>query len=170
MTCDVEMENPSTCVIDDEDAVEHTEVDCWNREEVHRSDGLPMISKEREPTIGWRGMPRSSFHPAGNGSLGDIEPEHEKLAMDSRRAPRRIFINHPEDHVSNFLRDSFPPKRAAGSGDRTPIKGESYSVPPDHSVRGHDDQGLFPIGPEPSRKNPEELIERSNSWPRMLAL
>jgi hypothetical protein len=42
-------------------------------------------------------------------------------------------------------------------------------VPPDYSVRGHDDQGLFPTGPEPSRKNPEELIERSNSWPRTLA-
>lgn len=29
-----------------------------------------------------------------------------------------------------------------------PIEGESCSVPSDHSVRGHDDQGVFPIGPE----------------------
>jgi hypothetical protein len=29
---------------------------------------------------------------------------------------------------------------------------------------------LFPSGPEPSRKNPEELIERSNPWPGTLAL
>jgi hypothetical protein len=34
-------------------------------------------------------------------------------------------------------------------------------VPSNHSVWGHDDQGLFPAGPEPLRKDPEELIERS---------
>ena len=43
-------------------------------------------------------------------------------------------------------------------------------MPSDHSVRGHNNQRLFPGGPEPSRKNPEEFIERSNPWPGTLAL
>jgi hypothetical protein len=34
----------------------------------------------------------------------------------------------------------------------------------------HDDQGLFPLGPESLRKNPEELIERINPRPGTLAL
>src|ERR1700675_689331 len=79
-------------------------------------------------------------------------------------------MNHPEDQLPNFLRDLFPPKHEACTGDGAPIEGESCSVPPDYSVRCHDDQGLFPTGPEPPRKNPEDLIERSNSWPRTLAL
>jgi hypothetical protein len=60
MTLNVEVEYPSTGVIDDGEAVEHTEVDCWNREEVHRSDGFPMISKAfmtlccTLPTDRWR--------------------------------------------------------------------------------------------------------------------
>ena len=90
--------------------------------------------------------------------------------MYARRSPRWIFANHPEDQVSNLFGDSLPAEHAVRSGDRAPIEGESCSVPPDHSVRGHDDQGLFPTGPEPSRKNPEELIERSNPWPGTLAL
>ena len=81
--------------------------------------------------------------------------------MDAWRAPRSIFINHPEDQVSSFLRDSLPPKHMACSGDRAPIEGESCSVPPNHSVRSHDDQGSFPAGPKHSCKNPEELIERA---------
>src|SRR6202030_2121144 len=45
MTCNVEMENPSTGVIDDEEAVEDTEGDCWNCEEIHRGNGFPMIAQ-----------------------------------------------------------------------------------------------------------------------------
>jgi hypothetical protein len=43
-------------------------------------------------------------------------------------------------------------------------------VPSDHGLWTHNNEGLFPSGPEPSRKNPEEFIERSNPWPGTLAL
>ena len=45
-------------------AIEYTEGDRGGREEIHRSDGFPVISKKGEPTFGRFGIPRSSFHPA----------------------------------------------------------------------------------------------------------
>jgi hypothetical protein len=143
--CDVDVQDPSTVVTDDEEAVENTEGDRWNREEVHRSDGFPMISKEGEPTFGWLGIPRSSFHPAGDRSLGEIKTEHEKLAMDARRAPGWILNNHPEDQLPNLLRRLFSPNLRPDFGDQSPIRAETCSVPPDDSFGRNDDEGLFPL-------------------------
>jgi len=43
--------------------------------------------------------------------------------------------------------------------DGLPVEGKSSSMPADHRLRGHDDQGLFPFGPKPSRQDLEQLIE-----------
>ena len=37
----------------------------------------------------------------------------------------------------------------------------------DHRLRVDHDKYLFPLGPEPSRQNPEELIEGNQLRPRM---
>jgi hypothetical protein len=97
MLRDVEVQDAPTVVTDDEEAVEHTEGSRWNREEIHRSDSFPMISKEGEPTFGWLGIPWHSFHPAGDRSLRDIKAKHEEFAMDARGTPRCVFGDHPEN-------------------------------------------------------------------------
>ncbi len=56
--CDVDMQDPSTVVTDDEEAVEHTERDRWNREEVHRSG----TNNPRPRKSQWNAM--SIRHPA----------------------------------------------------------------------------------------------------------
>src|SRR5229473_6087571 len=71
-----------------------------------------------------------SLHPAGNRSLGNIKPEHEKLAMDSRCSPARILGGHRKDQISNLLRNSFLARRFPDSGDYAPIQTEARSVPP----------------------------------------
>src|ERR1019366_693340 len=95
---------------------------------------------------------------------------HSEFTVDSRRAPRWILANHPENQVSNFLRHSFPPKHMACSRNRAPIKGESCSMPSDHSARGGHEQSLFPTEPEPLRENPEELFEHGKARSRVLSL
>ena len=170
MTCNIKVENSPTVMTDHKKAVEKAKCYGRNSEEIHSGDGFTMVSQEREPTLGWFGIPRRASHPTRDGSLGNIEPEHLEFAMDARCTLGWVLLDHTEDQIANFFRDCLPAKHAACSGDRTPIEGESCQVPPDHSVRGHDDQRLFPSGPKPLRKNPEELIERSNPWPGTLAL
>src|SRR5208282_6650949 len=52
MLCDVEMQDTSPTVADDEEAIEHAEGDSWNREEVHGRNRFPVVSKEGEPPFG----------------------------------------------------------------------------------------------------------------------
>src|SRR5215510_16458885 len=40
------------------------------------------------PKQGWLGISRRPPHPAGDGSLGDLEAQHQQFAVNARRAPR----------------------------------------------------------------------------------
>jgi hypothetical protein len=82
---------------------------------------------------------------AGDRSLGEIKTEHEKLAMDARRAPGWILNNHPEDQLPNLLRRLFSPNLRPDFGNQSPIRAETCSVPPDDSFGRNDDEGLFPL-------------------------
>jgi len=103
MLGDVEVQDPSTVMTNDEETVQHAERDCRDGEEVHRRNGFPVISQKREPTSGWLRVSRCVFHPAGDRSLRNIETQHEKLAVDARCSPGRILRDHPEDQIPNFL-------------------------------------------------------------------
>jgi hypothetical protein len=51
MLGDVEVQDASTAVADDEEAV-HAERDRWHGEEVHGRNRFPMVSKVGEPAFG----------------------------------------------------------------------------------------------------------------------
>jgi hypothetical protein len=159
MPGDVEVQNASTTMSDDKEAMQHTGSDRWHGEEVHRRDGFPVISKKGEPPLRRFGISRGTPHPTGDRSPRDIKTEHEKFTMDAWRAPRRILNNHPEDQLSNLLRRLSSPSLCPRSGDQTPVQAETGSVPPDHRFRVDHDKRLFPPGPEPSRQDPKKLIE-----------
>ena len=48
MSCDVEVQDLSTIMTDHEEAIQQAECDGWDREEVHRRDGFPVITKKSE--------------------------------------------------------------------------------------------------------------------------
>lgn len=56
------------------------------------------------------------------------------------------------------------------AGEPSPVKTETGTVPAGNGLRSNNDQGLFPPVPILSRKDPEELIERSQTGPWVLAL
>ena len=57
----------------------------FRRKASHRGAGLGSL-----------GAP---FHLAGDRSLGNIEPEHEKLAVNARCAPGRVLGDHTKDQI-----------------------------------------------------------------------
>lgn len=143
MPGDVEVQNASTIMADDKKAIEHAEGDRRNRKEIHRRDRLPMIAKKGEPALRWIRGPWGSSHPAGDRSLGNIETQHEKLAVDARCAPSRVLDDHAEDQVPYLLRGRFPPNLPPDSRNPPPIEAETRSVPADHCFRRDDDEGDF---------------------------
>src|SRR6266478_9931196 len=46
MFCDIEVQDATTIVTDDEKAIEHTERDRWHGEEVHRGNRFPVIAEK----------------------------------------------------------------------------------------------------------------------------
>jgi hypothetical protein len=49
------------------------------------------VAQERKPAFRRLGISRRRFaHPAGDGSLGNVEAEHDKFTMNPRRSPGRI--------------------------------------------------------------------------------
>ena len=129
MLGDVEVQDASTVMADDEEAIKHTESDGWNGEEIHRCDGFPVVSKKGEPTFGRLGISRRPSHPAGDRSLGDIKTEHEKLAMDARCSPGWVLGNHPEDQLSNFLGCLPSSNPLPDSGNQLPVQTKASPVP-----------------------------------------
>jgi len=167
MPRDVEMQDTPAVVADDEETVENPKCKGWHREEVHRCDGFSVIPQKGEPSLGWLGIFRGSAHPAGDSSLGDVETQHQEFAVDARRPPGRILAHHPKDEIPHLLRNPSSADHPAGCGDGPPVKRKPRPVPTHDGLWTHNNESLFPSGPESPRKNPEELIERCQSRPWM---
>jgi hypothetical protein len=43
----------------------------------------PMVTQKSEPTLGWIRVWGGSFHPAGNGSFGNIGTDYKKFSVDA---------------------------------------------------------------------------------------
>jgi len=87
MLRDVEVQDTPAIMADNKETVEHAECDRWHREEVHRRNRFPVILKKRAPAFDWLGTCRCPLHPAGDGSLGYIKAQQEKLTVNARSAP-----------------------------------------------------------------------------------
>jgi hypothetical protein len=79
--------------------------------------------------------------------------------MNARCSPSRILSNHPEDQLSKLSRRRPSPDGFADFGNQFPVQPEAGSVPPDHCFRRDDDERSFPSRPEPTGRNPEELVK-----------
>ena len=48
---DIEMQDLTPVVADDEKAIQNTKRERWDGEEIHRRNGLAMVSEERQPSV-----------------------------------------------------------------------------------------------------------------------
>ena len=76
MLRDVEVQDTPAIVADDEEAVEDTESDRGYGEEVHGRNRFLVILQKRTPTFDWLGISGRPLHPARDGSLRNLEPQH----------------------------------------------------------------------------------------------
>ena len=121
MLGDVAVQDAPTIMADDEKAIKHAESDSRNGEEIHGRNSFPVVAQKGLPAFGRFRIFRRSFHPTRDGSLGNIEAEHEKLAMDAWGSPSRILDNHAEDQLPHFPRSLSSPDRFPDLGNQSPI-------------------------------------------------
>jgi hypothetical protein len=80
---------------DDDEGIEQIETDRWNNEQVHSGNIRRVIAQEGSPSLA--GRPAPLEHVFGNTRLRDLKPKFEQFAMNTWRAPKRIFHAHPAD-------------------------------------------------------------------------
>src|ERR1019366_3154324 len=90
MRGDVEVQDATPVVANDEKAVEQVESNGGDSKEVHGGNGFAVIVKKRKPTLRRFRISGCTSHPAGDRTLRYIEAEHEEFAMDARRTPGGI--------------------------------------------------------------------------------
>jgi len=119
---DIEMQDTSPSMANDEKTLEQVKCDGWNGEEIHGRDHVAMVAEKSQPPLGEFRIATRTSHPAGDGSFGNVDAQDQEFTVNARRAPSWILLDHAEDQISSFLGDPFPPNLAVDLGDGTPIE------------------------------------------------
>ena len=170
MPGDVKVQNASTIMADDKEAVEHPERDRWNGKEIHGRDGFPVITEKGKPALARPAGPRRSFHPARNGSFGNIKTQHQHLAVDARRTPGWILGDHAEDQLPNLLAGRPSARLLGDPGNQPPIQKETSSMPGHDSFWNDDEERLLRTGPDLPSNYPEDPVEGAQARSRTATL
>jgi hypothetical protein len=84
----------------------------WNHTQIDGGDRLRVVSKECLPAL--RRRRPTPHHVFGDRRLGNLEPQHQELAMDPGRAPLRVFLADPLDEISQATIDLRAPCPLSG--------------------------------------------------------
>ncbi len=126
---------------------------------------FPHRQRERSRDRIRRGSPRRE---AQYGALRDVEAEHFEFAMNARRAPGGILGDHPEDKSAQFFARWSSSSANTMPRDPFPVQFESLAMPANNRLGLHDEECLFPSGPESSQHHPKQPIRRGTARLRML--
>src|SRR4029077_7835359 len=80
----------------------------------------------------------------------------------------RILGNHTENQGADLFADALPSSYLADSGDPRPIQTKPRTMPVHDGSRTDQDERLGPPGPARSQRNPEQLVQGSQSTARLL--
>ena len=87
------MDELSAVEPNDDEAIEQVECERRDDEQVHRRHLWHMVAQKCPPALArWSVVP--AHHVLRDSGLRDLETELQKLAMDARRAPERVFQAH----------------------------------------------------------------------------
>src|SRR6266480_3502382 len=95
--CDVDPDKVSARQPDDDEGIEQVEANGRNNEQVHGGNVRCVVTQEGTPSL--RGRAALLDHVLRDAGLSDLKAELEQLAMDARRAPKRIVNAHSTDQL-----------------------------------------------------------------------
>ena len=166
---DVEMEDPASTLLDDEETIQDMEGEGRYGEKVHGRDDLAMIAKESRPELaGVIGRSQAPEIPR-NGAFGDLEAEFQKLTVNSRSAPGVILVHHPPDESSNLGIDLWPAK-ALWTRSKAPEQPKASPMPGDNGFWFDNDKDISPCRPKPAEQNPKYPILHLQPWARIFSI
>src|SRR5450631_3021091 len=132
--CDVDPSQVSAVEPDNDEGIEQVEANGRDNKQVHGGNFWSMITQEGSPSL--TGRPPSFDHVLGDARLRDFKPELEQFAVDTWRAPKRIFDAQPPDQYPQLCLNLRPPSQPARLP--TPVAAKAGPMPT-HERLGSDD-------------------------------
>ena len=145
MPRDLEPQQLSSAMAKDQKRKQKIKGQRRNDTQINCGDCFSVISKKCRPAL--RRWLRRSNHVFRDRRLSNFESEHQKLAMDPRCAPQRVFLTHPSDEIAQLTIDLWPP--CPPSGFPAPESLEAGAMPPQDRLRLHHLRQIQQIGPDP---------------------
>jgi hypothetical protein len=118
----------------DNEGIEQIETNVRDNKQVHGGNVWSMITQEGSPSL--TGRPPSFDHALGDARLSDLKPELEQFAVDTWRAPKRIFDAHQPDQYPQLCLNLRSPSQPARLP--TPVAAKASPMPT-HERLGSDD-------------------------------
>ena len=112
MPRDLEPQQLSSAMAKDQKRKQKIKGQRRNDTQINCGDCFSVISKKCRPAL--RRWLRRSNHVFRDRRLSNFESEHQKLAMDPRCAPQRVFLTHPSDEIAQLTIDLWPPCPPSG--------------------------------------------------------
>ncbi len=153
---DVEVENPSSSMVDREPDVQQSESHGGNDEEVHPCDHVLVIAEEGRPALPLAGISLLLGEVTRDRRKAYPDAQLRQLCLDLPRTPA-VLGRHPDDEGFRFFRD----RRSSRSGcrDRSPIPTKALAMPSDDGLRANDHEMVLPVWPQPRKSDPEGAIQ-----------
>ncbi len=151
----VEVNQFAAIMAEHDEAVEYSETDRVNGEEVDGCDVFHMVLQKRSPGLRrWLSRTKPVFPDRG---FSDIDTEQSKLIADPWRAPGWVVARHLANEFSNIKRDLRSPDWLR-SGLPSPVEAEALVVPSDYGFWFDDDKVGTPVDPEARQPDPDDPI------------
>jgi hypothetical protein len=98
--CDVDPDQLSTINPYNHEAVQQSEANGRDHEQIHGGNVRRVVSQKGPPSLAWRSA--SLDYVLGDARLRDLKPELEQFAVDARRTPKQILPARLPDQRTQF--------------------------------------------------------------------
>src|SRR5215831_1931598 len=136
----VEMENVAPMMLDDEEAVQHTEAQRGHGEEVEGSDHLMVVLEECQPELNLRfvGLALQPLQIARHGGFRNLKSDLQQFPVDARHAAGWILGLHAPNQPLNLHADARA-TRAFRPRSPSPEQAKPSTMPGHHGIWLYDD-------------------------------
>ena len=165
------MENAAPMMLDDEEAVQHTETQRGHGEKVEGGDHLAVVLEECQPALHLRlvGLALQPLQIARHRGFRNLKSEVQQFPVDARRTSGWILGLHAPNQPLNLHADArateaFRPRSPA------PKQAKPSTMPGCQGIWLYDDQGIRPPRPQTAKGDPKCSVKIAKARPRLFTL
>jgi len=151
---DVEVHDAAALVLEHEEHVQDAKRGCGHDKEVDGNEVPGVVPQKCTPSLRRRLSP--TRHVPRHRSFSHLEADLEQLPVNPRRTPSRVLAGHSTNERPDLRVD--PGTTASVSALPGPVEPKALTMPADHGLGLHEDEGALPVWPQAAERDPERAV------------